>query len=397
MTSTDELADYDVAVIGGGLSGSITATLLGEAGYRVLLIDRYEEFPSEFRVEKIAGDQIDKLDRLGLLDPVATAATRFDEIVNLSRGRVLDRTRATHYGILYDTLVSTMRRQIPQGVHFVVGRVADVSLGAQVQAITVRDRGPMTARLIVLATGLGDVLRARVGINRHLIHERQSLTFGFNIRAGAPGFGHPSLTYYGERPADGIDYLNMFPIGHAMRANLFTFRSHTDPWVKALRRAPAETLRAALPGLVRRIGDFEVNGELQVWLQDLSVARNVEQAGIVLVGDAYQTSCPAAGTGVSRLLTDVEQLCRVHIPDWFATPGMGAEKIARFYADPVKQAMDARALALAHYRRNLTIDTRLGWRLHRGAAYAQRRFINGLDRLSPEFVTRLRGMRAGTA
>ena len=74
---------------------------------------------------------------------------------------------------------------------------------------------------------------------------------------------------------------------------------------------------------------------------DLTVAQNVEQDGVVLIGDAFQTSCPAAGTGVTRLLTDVDRLCNTHIPNWFATPGLGSSKIVQFYADPEKRAVDA--------------------------------------------------------
>jgi hypothetical protein len=70
------------------------------------------------------------------------------------------------------------------------------------------------------------------------------------------------------------------------------------------------------------------------------------------VGDAFRASCPSTGTGVTRLLTDVSQLCELHIPEWLATPGMAAEKIARYYADPVKQACDANAARMAESQRD---------------------------------------------
>jgi len=66
---------------------------------------------------------------------------------------------------------------------------------------------------------------------------------------------------------------------------------------------------------------------------DLANVEGHLQPGIVLIGDAFQTSCPAAGTGVSRLLVDVERLCTVHLPGWLKTDGMGTEKIATFYSD----------------------------------------------------------------
>ncbi|TIS16685.1 MAG: FAD-dependent monooxygenase, partial [Mesorhizobium sp.] len=94
---------------------------------------------------------------------------------------------------------------------------------------------------------------------------------------------------------------------------------HTDPWVKALRDRPRETLIETLPGLLKTFGDFEVIDRVSSWLTDITVAENCKRDGVVLIGDAYQTSCPAAGTGVSRLLTDVERLCMVHVPQWMAS------------------------------------------------------------------------------
>jgi 2-polyprenyl-6-methoxyphenol hydroxylase-like FAD-dependent oxidoreductase len=244
---------------------------------------------------------------------------------------------------------------------------------------------------------MGDVLRSRIGIKRRIVQEKQSLSFGFNVRpAAGGGFGFAALNSYGERRGDGIDYLNFFPAGGAMRANLFTFRDFRDPWVRQMRTAPAQVLSATLPGLAAMLGPVEVDDRVQTWLMDLVVAENVRQPGIVLVGDAYQTSCPAAGTGVSRLLTDVERLAH-YVPRWLATPGMGADKIAAFYADAEKQAMDARALALAHYRRSLTIETSWRWQLHRQQLYWRRRALAGLDRLTPGIAARLRQLRARPA
>src|SRR5215213_1402953 len=98
----------DVAIVGGGLSGAVAAVVLGRAGYRVTLVDRHAVYPSEFRVEKIAGDQVELLRRLGLLDSVAAASTPFDKIMNLRRGRVLDQSNSRHYGIMYADILKAV-------------------------------------------------------------------------------------------------------------------------------------------------------------------------------------------------------------------------------------------------------------------------------------------------
>jgi len=59
--------DFDVIVIGGGPAGSATATLLADAGHRILLLER-EVFP-RFKVgESLIPGTWDVLERLGMLD-----------------------------------------------------------------------------------------------------------------------------------------------------------------------------------------------------------------------------------------------------------------------------------------------------------------------------------------
>ena len=110
------------------------------------------------------------------------------------------------------------------------------------------------------------------------------------------------------------------------------------------------------------MGDFTVPSFVQIRPVDLYVTKGYRQDGVVLVGDAFSSSCPAAGTGARKVLVDVERLCNVHIPRWLATPGMGEAKIAAFYDDPVKQACDALSSAgrLSSCGRIRSIPRRIG-------------------------------------
>jgi hypothetical protein len=51
---------------------------------------------------------------------------------------------------------------------------------------------------------------------------------------------------------------------------------------------------------------------------------------------------------------------------------MGADKIAAFYADPVKRACDQQSSAKAFHLRSLSIDQSLPWRLRRWSRFAGR-------------------------
>ncbi len=152
--------------------------------------------------------------------------------------------------------------------------------------------------------------------------------------------------------------MTLFPIGGTMRVNLFVYRDMQDPWLRAMRHTPVETLFALVPGLRKFTGEVEI-GEVKIRPVDLYVSTGYRQAGVVLVGDAFATSCPAAGTGCNKVFTDVERLCHVHIPDWLASAGMDDDKIAAFYADEVKTDCDAACEAKAFFLRSLSTETGL--------------------------------------
>jgi 2-polyprenyl-6-methoxyphenol hydroxylase-like FAD-dependent oxidoreductase len=372
-------ASFDVLIVGGGLSGSIAAAVLARAGYQVGLIDRFLLFPPQFRVEKVNGPTIDALKRFGLFDRVASASTFFDRVINVRRGQVLDETRAPHYGIMYHDLVQAVRAQLPAGVDLRIDRVVDVETGADRQQVTLASGDRLEARLLILATGASNMLAETLGIRRRVVSEKHSITFGFSIAPPAGGaFDFPSLTYYGEAISDRVDYLTLFPIGKVMRANLFTFRDDTDPWVGRFVREPKATLLETLPGLTRFVGDFQMASRVDSWLMNLCQTENCQQDGVVIIGDAFQTSCPASGLGCARLVSDVERLCTVHIPRWMNSEGMGASKIRAYYDDRAKQSYDHLALKSSRYRRALTVDTGLRGAMRRQREFLPRRLIGAL-------------------
>ena len=227
----------------------------------------------------------------------------------------------------------------------------------------------------MLANGLNVGLRHTLGIERQVVSACHSISLGFNMTpVGRPAFDFPALTYFSERSSDRTPYLTLFPVGNTMRANLFVYRDMDDPWLRQMRRDPEEALNASLPKLRKLTGNFKITGEIKIRPADLYVSTGYRQPGIVLVGDAFATSCPVTGTGTDKVFTDVAQLCNVHIPAWLATDGMDEDKIAAFYDDPVKTECDAWSAAKAYSFRSVTFDNGLSWRAQRWA-----RFIAGLS------------------
>src|SRR3954449_7292334 len=95
----------DIAIVGGGLAGSLAAAVLARAGHRVVLIDKRAVYPEEFRVEKLAGQQLDILRRLGFIRELEAVACPYDRVLNIREGKVVDISIGQAYGLSYDCLV----------------------------------------------------------------------------------------------------------------------------------------------------------------------------------------------------------------------------------------------------------------------------------------------------
>jgi 2-polyprenyl-6-methoxyphenol hydroxylase-like FAD-dependent oxidoreductase len=365
----------DIAIVGGGLAGSTAAAMLGRAGIPAALVDPHPVYRPDFRVEKLSGQQqIERFRKTGLAEAVLRSATHDGENWIARFGYLLDKKPSQQFGIMYDALVNAIRAETPDGVETIHAKATAIKISAERQKLTLSNGEEISARLVVLANGLNVGLRHTLGIERQIVSACHSVSLAFNmVPVGRTAFDFPALTYFSERSSDRIAYLTLFPVGHTMRANLFVYREMDDPWLRHMRRAPEDILNASLPRLRKLTGNFKITGDIKIRPADLYVSTGYRQPGIVLVGDAFATSCPVTGTGTDKVFTDVERLCNVHIPDWLATDGMDEDKISAFYNDPVKTECDVWSAAKAYSFRSVTIDNGLTWRAQRWA-----RFIAGL-------------------
>jgi 2-polyprenyl-6-methoxyphenol hydroxylase-like FAD-dependent oxidoreductase len=361
----------DIAIVGGGLAGSTAAAMLGRAGVQAILIDPHPVYPPDFRVEKLSGyRQIERFRKTGIAEAALRSATHDGENWIARAGYLLDKRPSQQYGILYDRLINAIRAEIPAGVESIWSKVTSISTSDDRQKLVLSNSEEISARLVVLANGLNVGVRRWLGIERRIVSACHSISLGFNITpVGRPAFEFPALTYFSERTSERIPYLSLFPIGNTMRANLFVYRQLDDPWLQQMKRAPAATLNAAMPRLRRITGDFEVTGDIKVRPADLYVSAGHRRPGVVLVGDAFETTCPVTGTGTDKVFTDVERLCNVHIPAWLATPGMAETKIAAFYDDPIKTECDSWSIEKAYNFRSVSIDDGIYWRVQRWARF----------------------------
>jgi 2-polyprenyl-6-methoxyphenol hydroxylase-like FAD-dependent oxidoreductase len=371
----------DIAIVGGGLAGSTAAAMLGRAGIDTVLVDPHQQYPKDFRCEKLDASQVALLRQTGIADGVLRAATPDLHIWIARFGHLVDSRPHGQYDILYEDLVNAVRAEIPRNVVFVHAKATAISTGDDRQELTLSNGEEISARLIVLANGLNIGLRQNAGIGREILSTCHSISIGFDVRAvGRPSFDFRALTYFPERATDRMAYLSLFPIGAAMRANLFVYRDMHDPWLREMRHGGSQVLFALMPALRRLTGDFEV-ADVKIRPVDLYVSTGYRRAGLVLLGDAFATSCPAAGNGCNKVFTDVVRLCNAHIPGWLASAGMDADKIAAFYDDSIKTACDAACEAQAFYLRSLSTEVTPIWRARRLARYVGRIGLGALHQL----------------
>jgi 2-polyprenyl-6-methoxyphenol hydroxylase-like FAD-dependent oxidoreductase len=370
----------DVAIVGGGLAGSTAAAMLGRAGIPAVLIDPHVSYPPELRCEKLGGNQLTLLRKTGLADTTLRATTLDGEVWEARFGYVVTKKPSDQHGIIYDTLVNTMRAQIPRDVATVHAKVVAIANSAERQKLVLSNDEEISARLVILASGLNLSLRHMLGIKRRVISHCHSVTLGFDVEPiGRAAFDFPALTYWPGRAAARMAYLSIFPIGSKMRCNLMVYRDMDDPWLSAFKAAPERTMCELMPRLRHMLGEFGVGRPVRVRPADLCVNDNHLQPGVVLAGDAFSTSCPAAGTGTTKVFNDIQLLCNTHIPRWLASEGMDTGKIAAFYSDPEKIACEAASLQKAYHLRSLSIDNALAWRAQRWARFAVR-LSDGISR-----------------
>src|SRR6185369_6079617 len=125
----------DIAIVGGGLAGSLAASVLARAGHRVALVDKRAVHPDEFRGDKLGGQQLEMFRKLGFLHARENVACRYDRVLNIREGKVVDVRVGQAYGFSHPGLVALARGQLPDPSNLLVDEVTALRPSDHVQHI----------------------------------------------------------------------------------------------------------------------------------------------------------------------------------------------------------------------------------------------------------------------
>ncbi len=321
----------DILIVGGGMAGASAAVLLGKAGFDVILVDPHQEYPKDFRCEKFDGSQLELIEKLGLSEIMFPGTTPNSEIYISRFGKLLNREKHEQYSFSYETVVNNLRAHAKKITRFIKSKVRTIEPGEASQFITLSNGQTVSARLVILSSGLNLTLINQLGLERKIISKKHCLAIGFSIQPIERSVDEiDCLTCWPGHTSEKMAYMSMFKTEDVLRSNMFGYWDLKDTTIKSLQSSPKQTLLKLMPNLRSKIGEFDMEGKVTVRPIDLYRTDTNALNGTVLIGDSYSTSCPGAGTGCDKVFTDVLQLCNTHIPEWFQTPGMSAAKISSF-------------------------------------------------------------------
>jgi len=310
--------DYDVIIVGARVAGSTLATLLGQQGHRVLLLEK-AHFPSDtLSTHFFRNPSLGTFERIGVLDEVKSAAPPLTIVWNFIDGQVISepvRTSSDQISyflclrrIILDWILCQRVSREP-GVEFRQGaQVKDLiwqdGRVTGVRWIETDGAGEATARVVVGADGFYSTLA------RFLQPEYESQ---FPVRRCM------YYTYFrGIEPLAEDSFAEHHFIGDSLT---YVFPTDANLTLVALslpiseftsfKRQPLERLRAhldSLPLLVPRLRHAEIVADIKGAGNIPCYQRVPYGPGWALVGDAHQVMDPWSGMGIDHATTHASML-----------------------------------------------------------------------------------------
>lgn len=307
------MTDYDVIVVGARVAGSVLATLLGEQGHRLLLLDR-ARFPSDtLSTHFFRAPALRVFEKLGVLEDVRSAAPPLTTVWNYMDGHVISEPvyapeehlryflcerRITLDWILFQCVSRERNVEVRQGANvrdlvWHEGRVAGVRWS---EADEMYEAG---AQVVVGADGIYSTLAKTL----EPAYETQFPVSRCMYYTYFLGLEPLDTASFAEHHFVGDTLTYVFPTDSgltlvAVSAPISEFPSFKKEPLKRLR-----THLETLPLLAARIQKAEVAAEVKGAGNIPCYQRLPYGPGWALVGDAGQVMDPWSGMGIDHAAT----------------------------------------------------------------------------------------------
>ena len=360
--------EFDVVIVGAGIAGSVAAWVLQDSGLSVAVLDEHPQAFPAFRAERISQGAAATLSELKLFDRLERIALPLRSTATIKGGAIEEIVRNTDYSIPLWKLVAELRAGMngTNSPQLIIGHVEGAETTATRQLVRLRSGQSLACKLLVVATGNANCLLKAFGIEREILSQNHSTTFGFDVEPSA-SFRLPTDSISVRMCKDGADYMNVFPTTDGgFRANLFTYWPAGGERVRDFIKGDTNRiLKRLAPHMMKPTGEWKATGKIECGSVSVMKSTGYRQAGFVLIGDAYGRICPCGGMGVNKALSDILTL-RKYVPGWLTseTP-LNWEMLSQYYADPTREAFENYLFNTSMFIRNRLLNKHPLWMLRR--------------------------------
>ena len=342
--------DYDLIIVGGGLSGGSLALALRSSGLRIALMEAITErqrltSPAGDRAIALSYGSVQILEKLGLWRGAEQYATAITNIHISDRGYFgktrLSARREKVPALGYVITARVLENQISDALNdspvdlICPARLTGLQTGPDKVCVSLeRGEEPLTATasLLVGADGGNSSVRNLLGIEQVITDYRQTaIITTVKPEIDPVGTAYERFTSYGP--------LAFLPIRERCCSVVWTQSSENAKSIADLNESDFVDQLQEIFG--NRLGDLVLTGPRVSFPLRLIRATGISADRCVLVGNAVHQLHPVAGQGFNLGLRDVAMLAERLIDSAYAGMDIGSEKLLNRYNASRRKDHDA--------------------------------------------------------
>lgn len=352
---------FDVCVVGAGVAGIACAQGLARGGASVLLLDRLHPMPACLKAEKVDGEAVSALMRLGFQRAMSEALTPLRNVSVFFGERSLGTVPLDppEGGSQYQVLINTLREHLDPRVNFRPGTKAAALEQREDSIDVVVDKATkFSCRLVIVATGDARHLLEPLGAKYQPQFPHQVFVSAFDMEGPLVGSAGPVDSHTYHRPISGapVAYATFFRLGNNLRANIFCPGPITDEWQRDLKQRPLAVLAGQNRALASAAARWRATSPVMIRKLQVTKMEPPRVARVVALGDVAHTIDPSGGGGLTFSLMEAELFLRLYAPRWLKEEDLSEAAIQVFYNDPRRVQATSRFFKRGDYIFSLNHD-----------------------------------------